>query len=136
MAGTRLHNNNTSTEVIVCAWHLRRIFWVERLWEQVKAKRLDVLRGKVKPRVNRSEADVNAPYNQEIVIFDPATNDEIARCHWFLEADQKTPSASRFPDPKQIIINGIDYHLTGKANQECAHCKAGIPTTHDVVMEP
>jgi hypothetical protein len=68
-----------------------------------------------------------APYNQEFIIFERATNQEVARCHWFLGPDKKTPAASSLPDPKEINWQGENFHQL-KKHQECAHCKAGIST--------
>lgn len=68
-----------------------------------------------------------APFNEEFVIVDVATNEQVVRCHRFLPPD-KIPSARWLPDPKEINWRGNDYHQLSKQHPECAHCLAGIST--------
>jgi hypothetical protein len=128
MSSKRLRTNDTSTEVPLCEWHLRRIFWNEKLLEKYKQGTLEARFGPIKERKNPTVSSP-APYNQEFVLFDPVSNKEIARCHQLLEADMTTLAGSGFPDPKQININGFDYHQQGK--KECDHCRRGISKVYE-----
>jgi hypothetical protein len=112
---------------------MRRIFWTEHLIQRVKDKELAITWGPLRARQNPSPNGPSlsdAPYSQEFVIHDPVTKNEVARCQRFVAPDQSATVASRHPDPKQLIIGALNYHLVGKATT-CAHCAAGIPTTHD-----
>jgi hypothetical protein len=133
MGSNRLRNNDTSPEVALCEWHLRKIFWDERLLTKLREKKLEARFGPVKPRKNPTVASP-APYNQEFVIFDPASNEEVARCHQLLESDMKTLAGSQHPDPKQIHINGIDYHQLGKQRPICQHCSQGISKDYKKIV--
>jgi len=128
--------SNTFTEVTLCAWHMRRIFWNERFWEKYYTWEFDIHCSTPKRREQPSEKVPDAEYNQELRFIDAATGDEIARCHWFLKADGTTPCASGFPDPKEIYWRGFNYHLTGKKNPTCEHCAAGITTYPDGEAAP
>lgn len=112
---------------------MRRVFWTERLVQKVRDNELAITWGPLRPRKNPSAnapSLADAPYNQEFVIHDSATKNEIARCQRFVAADGITSAASKLPDPKEMIIGKVNYHLVGRGT-ECAHCKAGIPTTHN-----
>jgi hypothetical protein len=128
MSSNRLRTNDTTPEVSLCEWHLRKIFWDEKLLEKYQQGKLASKFGSVKARRNPTVSSP-APYNQEFVLFDPASNEEIARCHQLLEADMTTLAGSGFPDPKQININGFDYHQMGK--KPCEHCQQGLPTDYE-----
>jgi hypothetical protein len=73
-------------------------------------------------------------HNQEFVLFDPISNEEGARCHQLLDADKITLAGSGFPDPKQININGIDYHQLSKGKTQCKHCREGVPTDYEKII--
>ncbi len=105
MASNRLRNNvnNTSIEVALCDWHLRKVFWDKRLLPRVKSGEFAIKLGPIRPRKYPTVSSP-APYNQEFVIYDVASNEEIARCHQLLEADRVTLAGSKKPDPKQIRI--------------------------------
>ena len=134
MPSAHLQSDNTSIEVIVCDWHMRRIFWTERLIENVNTGELAITWGKLRQRKNPSPSSPSlsdAPYNQEFVIHDRFTKNEVARCQRFVGPDQKTTAASKHPDPKELIIGTVNYHQVGKRTT-CEHCAGGVPTTHDV----
>ena len=44
----------------------------------------------------------------------------------------KTLAGSGYPDPKQISVNGFDYHQMGK--KACQHCDQGIPTDYEKII--
>jgi hypothetical protein len=90
--------------------------------------------GPIKPR-NNPTVNIPAPFYQQFVIFDVSSNEEIARCHQFLEADKVTLAASGKPDPKQIRIGGFDYHQRTK-DEYCNHCVAGITTFAEDAIVP
>jgi hypothetical protein len=125
------HPNHTSTdpliEVRVCDWHLRRIFWDERLWERYYTYELDILWGPLRERKNPTST-APSKYNQEIIFIDPHTGRQVARCHTFIEADGVTLGGKGLPDPKHITWKGFDYHLTEKGGSGCEHCASRIST--------
>lgn len=48
--------------------------------------------------------------SQELYISDPITNKQVARAHRLLKADL-TLGGGKKPDPKELVDNGIYYHL-------------------------
>jgi len=118
--------NSTPIHVDLCEWHLRCVFWNERLWEKYEIGVLDILWGPLKERLYPSVRVLDAKYNQELTFIDAVSEDQVARCHWFLAADKITICASGLADPKHITWRGFDYHGNGK--KECAHCQAGLTT--------
>lgn len=114
---------------------MRRVFRDKRIWERAQSGELAVVAGPIKLRKNPSVA-ATAPYNQEIIIVDPSSNTEIARCHRFLESDKVTPGASGLPDPKEIYIDGVNYHQLGKKEPDCEHCRQGISTYSEPTAVP
>jgi hypothetical protein len=131
MASKRLHTNDTP-EVPLCAWHLRKIFWNERLLAKLLSGELIALCYEAKTRTLRgkdSPSLEDAPFTQEFVVFTADKAQEVARCQQFLRPDRRTLGAKGFPDPKQIHIGGCDYHQQGKKN--CQHCGEGISTEYD-----
>jgi len=132
MGNNRLLTNDTP-EVALCEWHLRKVFWDERLLSKLQQGELKARYGEIKLRRNPTVSS-SAPYNQEFVLFDPVSNEEIARCHQLLEADKTTLAGSGFPDPKQVNINGIDYHQLSKGNPQCKHCEEGVPTDYEKII--
>jgi hypothetical protein len=115
------------TEVRLCVWHLRKVFWDERLWKKYQDGELGIIRGALRKRTNPTEEVPDAEYNQEITLTDPANGDtQVARLHCFIAADRVSLCASGYPDPKQITWEGFDYHGNGKG--QCDHCLAGITT--------
>ena len=113
---------------------MQRVFWIEGVWNKVKTGEFRRIPGKIKDRQNpgpNSPTLEDAPHKEEFTIVD-AADEQVAICQWFLKADKNTVAASGFADPKQLDLGGISYHPTGRRNPACAHCEAGIPTTHDV----
>ncbi len=115
----------------MCEWHLRKIFNEERLAQKLDEGKLYVARNYVRERRNPSKQAPSlqdAPYSEEVILADSESNQEVARCQRFLEPDRKTVAASGKLDPKQLYLNGKDYHQLGKKNPVCPHCEAGIST--------
>jgi hypothetical protein len=107
----------------------------EKLLEKVDIGELKIVARRINLRRNpsaKSPSLADAPYNEEFIIGNPATGDEVVRCQRFLKADQVTPAASGLPDPKEINWKGKNYHQLGNKNPKCAHCLAGISTYSDV----
>jgi hypothetical protein len=126
-----LQTNDTSIQVTLCDWHLRRIFWNEDFWGKYRSGEFYPEWG---PIVERKKPLVNVPsakYNQEFKLIDRESGEEVVRCHWFLQADKKTVCASGHPDPKEINWKGFNYHQKGKSTPDCEHCDAGITTYPD-----
>jgi hypothetical protein len=131
-----LSTDNTTNRVNLCDWHLRKIFREERIWEKCESREFRKVLGNIRPRNNPSVRVPDAEYNQELIIFDPVADEEIARCHWFLKADRVTVAASSKPDPKEINLRGKSYHQLGKKYKICEHCAAGISTYSDPPIVP
>jgi hypothetical protein len=131
MPPSALTVNDTPIEVALCDWHLRKIFNTEGFCPKVSSGEMKiarrVLNERKKPSANGPSLE-DAPYNEEFIIADASTNNEVVRCQWFLKGDKTTPAASGLPDPKEINWGGYNYHQTGKRNPQCAHCAAGIST--------
>ena len=103
--------------------------------QKLESGELRIVRNKVSERKNPPPNALPtsvAPFSEDFIAADAATNDEVVRCHRFLQADGVTPIAGRLPDPKEINWKGVNYHQTGRDNKECAHCAAGISTYSDV----
>jgi len=132
MASNRLHTHDTP-RVAVCNFHLRKIFWDERILTRLRVGDLYAECSEIKTRKERAPNAPpleDSPFTQEFVVFDPASDgNEIARCQQFLTANQIVLGASGWPDPKQICVNGLDYHQKGK--KECEHCNQGLPSEYE-----
>lgn len=130
MASKRLRTHDTP-EVLVCEWHMRKVFWMEHILTRLHLGLLSVLCSQVKTRKDPSPnapSLEDSPFTQEFVIFDPKDNQEIARCQQFLKENQKLLGGSGHPDPKQVCIGGLDYHQKG--HRECEHCTRGLSTDY------
>lgn len=138
MPPPRLTVHDNPEEVALCNWHLRRIFNGESFWDKVHTGQMVIANSRINERQNpsaNSPSLAEAPFNEEFIIADATSKQEVARCQRFLAPDGITPVASGRPDPKQINWKGRDYHQLGKDNPECAHCLAGIDTRAPYVPE-
>jgi hypothetical protein len=120
-------NSKTLIEVRLCDWHMRCIFWNHRIWEKYYTYELDILLEQpLRERINPT-SDAKGKYNQDWLFVDPNRGDEqVARCHTFVEADGVTIAASGLPDPKHITLKGYDYHQTKKGGIPCEHCAKAL----------
>jgi len=138
MPPPHLKVNDNPEEIALCNWHLRRIFNGEGFWHKVHTGEMAIVGNRINKRKNpsaNSPSLMEAPFNEEFIIADANTKQEVARCQRFLAPDGVTPAASGLPDPKEINWKGRNYHQLGKSNPECAHCLAGIDTHEPYVAE-
>jgi hypothetical protein len=97
-----------STRVDV--WELRCRFNRGRYWDRLKANEL-TSRTREKaadPKYNLGPGGLS----QEVYYIDPHTGVQIARVHQLLKADMSL-GGGRKPDPKELLIGGVLYHLHG-----------------------
>src|SRR4051812_31278554 len=90
-----LQVNNNPTEIALCDWHLRKIFNHEDFMGKLQTKQMKVGASKIRQRSNPSQnapSLAEAPYVEEFIIVDSATNEEVARCQQFLRSDGVTPA--------------------------------------------
>src|SRR5215813_4824988 len=109
--------DDNATEVALCNWHLRKIFNGEHFMEMLETGQMAIVASTIKERKYPSKDGpslADAPYTEEFIIADTATNQETVRCQRFLKSDGKTLAASGKADPKEINWKGQNYHQLGK----------------------
>lgn len=106
-------------------WHLRRIFWEQRIWERFYTWELDIILKEPKPKDFIDIHGTHVAWSQEILFVDPSNGyRQVARCHWYLGDDCEFICGSGAPDPKELNCQGINYHIH-KNGALCELCENG-----------
>ena len=94
--------------VRVDVWELRCRFNRGRYWSRLKTGEFHY-KTKDKPADPKYQLGPGG-LSQEVYYIDRITGTQIARVHQLVKADL-TLGGGKKPDPKELIINGVIYHL-------------------------